>query len=102
MNERRPVRKLGSIIGQLMARRGYAQVLAGQEFQRIIESAVGPKLASSIHVGNLRAGVLQLYAPDSVTLQELNFQKRKILARIQKEFPDGQVSDLRFRIQASP
>ncbi len=100
MSERKPVRKISSLVSQLMARRGYAQVMAGQEFQRVIEAAVGPGLASSVRVGNLRGGVLHLYATDSVSLQELNFAKRKILKRIRSEMPEGNVTDLRFRIQA--
>ena len=97
---KRPVRKIGSLIGQLMARRGYAQGFANDELQRMVEAAAGPAMAGSIRVGNLRSGVLQIYALDSVTLQELNFSKRQILRRIQAELPAGKVTDLRFRILA--
>lgn len=101
MNQSRPVRKIGSLVGQLLSRRGYAQVLAGEEFQRAIEVAIGPQAAATVRVGNLRRGVLDLYAADSVTLQELTFQKRSILRQIQQDLPHTKVTDLRFRIQAS-
>lgn len=83
-----------------MSRRGYAQVFAGEELHRVIATVVGEPLQSAFQVGKLKAGVLQIYASDSVTLQELNFQKRTILRSVQKEFPDSKVTDLRFRIQS--
>ncbi|MFK8113292.1 MAG: DUF721 domain-containing protein [Rubripirellula sp.] len=87
-------------MSQLMSRRGYARGFANEEFQRVIASALGAQLSSAFQVGNLRNGVLQVYASDSVTLQELNFQKRKILKQIQEQLPNDKVTDLRFRIQS--
>ncbi len=100
VQEARPrVRKIGSLVNQLMSRRGYAQAIASEELQATIATSVGSELASSVHVGNLRQGVLQVFVSDSVTLQELNFQKRSILKKIQSELPHSGVIDLRFRIQ---
>ena len=93
-------RRLGSIVNQLMSRRGYASAAAPDELLGTIIAAVDKTLQASIQVGNLRQGVLNIYANDSVTLQELNFQKRVILKRIQTDMPHCQVKDLRFRIQA--
>lgn len=94
------VQKMSSLVSQLMSRRGYAQIAVGEEFQASIGAAVGQQLIAAISVGNVKQGVLQIYASDSVTLQELNFQKRKILKRIQQDLPQSKVTDLRFRIQA--
>ncbi len=95
------VRKISSLVNQLMSRRGYAQSTVTEELQSAIVRAVGSELGTSVQVGNLRQGVLQVYASDSVTLQELNFQKRLILRTIQKELPQSKVTDLRFRLQSS-
>ena len=84
-----------------MSRRGYAQVTSNDELTQLIIDVVGPELGAAISVGNLRGGVLQIYAADSVTLQELNFQKRHILRRLQQSHPGSNVTDLRFRIQSS-
>ena len=94
------VQKIGTLVSQLMSRRGYAQVAATDEFQATIGVAVGGVLGSAISVGNLKKGVLHIYASDSVTLQELNFQKRSILKQIQKDLPQTNVTDLKFRIQS--
>jgi hypothetical protein len=99
LNDKPHVRRIGSLVSQLMSRRGYAQVVANQEFHQVIVGVVGPALQSSFQVGKLRAGVLQLYASDSVTLQELNFHKRNILRRLQADLPANKVTDLRLRIQ---
>ena len=84
-----------------MSRRGYAQVLANDEIYQSLVSETGPEIGDSCSVGKLKAGVLQVYVSDSVTLQELNFRKRGILKRLQKDLPDSKVTDVRFRIQTS-
>ena len=94
------VQKISSLVNQLMSRRGYAQVTVGEEFHAAIGAAVGAQLGEAVSVGNVKKGVLHVFAADSVTLQELNFQKRAILRRIQKDLPQSNVTDLRFRIQS--
>ena len=83
-----------------MSRKGYAQSAANEELLSAITASVGPELKSSVNVGNLRNGTLQVFARDSVTLQELNFQKRAILRKIQNDVPHANILDLRFRIQS--
>ncbi len=94
-------KRLGSLVNQLIARRGYAQVFASESLQATLEAEVGLTLATSVRVGNVRAGVLQIFATDSVTLQELTFRKRAILNRFQADLPDNKINDLRFRVQSS-
>ncbi len=84
-----------------MSRRGYAQVAVNEQLHQLIATVLDESLRSSFQVGNLRGGVLQIFAADSVTLQELNFQKRQILNHIQQEKSFQTITDLRFRIQAS-
>lgn len=95
------IRKIGKLVNQLMSRRGYAQSTANEQLQSVITAQVGEALGSHLRVGNLRAGVLQVFAVDSVTLQELNFHKRAILQTLQRSFPDARVTDLRFKLESS-
>jgi hypothetical protein len=97
--EKPRVRRIGSIVGQLISRRGYAQVSANEAIHQLMVMEVGADIGAGLQVGNLRQGVLHVYASDSVTLQELNFRKRGILKRIQRDLPDNKIKDLRFRIQ---
>ena len=94
------VQRIGTIVNQLISRRGYAQVAVVHEMESTITATLDESIRGSIRVGNLKRGVLEVYAGDSVTLQELNFQKRSILRKIEKEHPQSNVTDLRFRIQA--
>ena len=94
------IRKIGSLVSQLMSRRGYAQGAASDHLQAVIAGSVGTTLGSSVQVGNLKKGVLHIFVSDSVSLQELNFQKRSILRTVQRALPDAEITDLKFRIQA--
>jgi hypothetical protein len=82
-----------------MSRKGYAQATVNDELQRSVSESVGELLANNIQVGKLNRGVLQLYATDSVAMQELIFQKRKILAGIQTKMPQTKITDLKFKVQ---
>jgi predicted nucleic acid-binding Zn ribbon protein len=92
------VQSIGSLVSELISRRGYAQIAATSRFHEAISKAVGPNLAAVVTVGKLNRGVLKVFADDSVTIQELTFQKRAILKSIQDELPDANVTDLRFAV----
>ncbi len=100
-DEKPRVRRIGSLISQLMSRKGYARSGVNEHLAETIVTAVGEPLAASCKIGNLRAGVLQVFVTDSATLQELNFQKRAILRQFAKDIAGNKVTDIRFRIQAS-
>jgi len=100
VSEDKHPKKIGSLLSQLMSRRGYAQIFASDALQAALEAEVGVTLASSVRVGKVRAGVLQIFATDSVTLQELTFRKRAILKRLQADLPENKINDVRFRIQS--
>lgn len=92
-------RRIGTIVSQLMSRRGYASVASDNALTDSIAASVGPALAGSITVGKLSRGVLHIYAVDSVVMQELTFQKRKILKALNKDHPQATITDIRFRLQ---
>ncbi len=94
-------RPLGSLVNQLLSRRGYAQVMAGQELQSVLEAEVGQQLAGSVRVGNLKRGILHIYLTDAVTHQELQFRKRALLSRFQAAMPASRITDIRFHVSAS-
>lgn len=98
MKKRSP-RKIGAIIGQLMARRGYAQVQASEEMDRVLQQVVGPALAQSCRCGNVRRGTLDVTVSDSVASQELSFQKRAIVKAMQQEYPNSGIKAVRFSVR---
>jgi hypothetical protein len=46
-------KRIGALISQLMARRGYAQVFAAEGLQAVLEAEVGPAIATAVKVGNI-------------------------------------------------
>ena len=97
----RQIQSIGSLVSQLISRRGYAQSVANDHFTQAIASVVGNDLVAEVTVGKLNRGVLKIFAGDSVTIQELTFQKRQILAALNQRVPDANVNDLRFAVQKS-
>ncbi|MEM6978872.1 MAG: DUF721 domain-containing protein [Planctomycetota bacterium] len=91
-------RRIGSIVAQLMSRRGYASVAADQALLETVSTIVGPTLADSIRIGKLRRGVLQIHAADSVVIQELTFYKQKMVDRLRHEYPQARLTDVRFKV----
>ncbi|OYP34938.1 DUF721 domain-containing protein [Rhodopirellula sp. MGV] len=96
--EKKGAQRIGNLVSQLMSRRGYAQSAVNDEFLAAITAAVGQGIANEITVGKLNRGVLKVFASDSVTIQELTFQKRMILRRIQSTMPQAKVTDIRFAV----
>ena len=95
---KRNVQSIGALVSQLISRRGYAQIAATDKYREAITAAVGKEMADEVTVGKLNRGVLKLFAKDSVTIQELTFQKRSIISRITKEMPDAKITDIRFAV----
>jgi hypothetical protein len=95
-------RRIGSIINQLMARRGYAQVESASVMEASVAKVVSPVLLKSMRVGAVKRGVLQIFANDSSAMQELTFLKRKILKTVQLDHPSAKITDVRFRVATNP
>lgn len=95
---RKEPERIGEVLSRLMARRGYARVLACQDYQVAWAHAVGVVLARHSRTGNLRRGVLDVIVRDSTVLQELSFQRKEILFRLCQQLADQSIGELRFRI----
>ncbi len=91
---------IGSVIRNLMARRGYGQTQAIDELLHHWRQAVGPTLANSTRPGNVSRGVLQVWVADSPSLQELSMCKRQVLQALQTAMPQAGFVDLRPKIGA--
>ena len=94
---RRP-KKPADILGRLMARKGYGQTESANEMEEVWNQTVGPKWQTKTKIGNVSRGVLEVFVVSSVVNQQMGFQKRKILAEIQKRLPQNKIKDLHFRI----
>jgi predicted nucleic acid-binding Zn ribbon protein len=84
----------------LITLRGYGRVQATADFAAAWQDAAGPSLARHTRPGRLVRGQLEITVTNSAVLQELTYQKQRILAELEEHVPDARIRDLRFRIGA--
>jgi predicted nucleic acid-binding Zn ribbon protein len=94
----RQPKPVAEVIAQLIQRRGYAQVRTGGQWNEAWAAAAGERFAAVTEVGQLRRGVLEITAANSLVMQELGFEKERILAELQTALPDAGIKQLRFRV----
>jgi len=94
----RKPKTIGNILAQLITARGYGRIQADANFADAWQTAVGPALAKYTLPGRLRRGVLEVTVSNSMTVQELTYQKPQLLTKLQTVLPDTRIRDLRFRI----
>jgi predicted nucleic acid-binding Zn ribbon protein len=94
----RKPKTIGDVLAQLITARGYGRVQANEDFTTAWQAAVGETIARYTRPGRLRRGVLEVTVSNSMMVQELTFQKQQLIAKLQCEFPDARIRDLRFRI----
>jgi predicted nucleic acid-binding Zn ribbon protein len=91
---------IGSVLADLMARRGFARVRAAEAYEAAWREAAGPLLAGHSRLGALKAGKLDVIVANSALMQELTFQKAELLGTLQRLLPDEGIRDLRIRAGA--
>ena len=91
-------KKIGDIVANLLARRGFAQIEVTEQYQQTWQEIVGNVLAPLSRPGNLKRGVLEITVANSTAMQELTFRKRQLMSEWSKRLPDHPIKDLRFRV----
>ena len=86
------------LINQLMARKGYGQTNKAAGLQQFWQDAVGESLAGKSQAGAIKGKRLEVTVENSSVMQELTFQKRKILKKLQASLNNDGLSDLRFKV----
>ncbi|MCA9197310.1 MAG: DUF721 domain-containing protein [Pirellulaceae bacterium] len=94
---KRDPQKLGDIVSQLMARRGYSQVSSIDELRSAWIRVAGP-LANDSLPGNIKRGVLEIVVRSSVMVQELTFRKKQLLSQLIQQVPGEKIKDIRFKV----
>ncbi|MEQ8791143.1 MAG: DUF721 domain-containing protein [Pirellulaceae bacterium] len=98
--EPRGPRPIADIVNQLLARRGYARIQSISACEEAWKEAAGAHLAPHTRPGNIRRGVLEITVRNSTVLQELTFQKKPLLKKLQSLVADENIRDLKFRVGA--
>ena len=94
--------KTGSqIINQLFAKKGYNQTSSTASVDKRWQQVVGDSLGTRSKPGILRRGVLEIIVQNSSVMQELVFQKSKILKKFKADKETSEIVDLKFKIGAT-
>lgn len=94
---RRDPKRLADIVPQLLARHGYNRLLAHDQLQDAWEKAAG-SLHRLARPGVVRNGILEIIVKNSAVVQELTFQKRKLLQTFNEQAANLKIKDLRFTV----
>lgn len=89
--------QLSEIISRLFAARGWGRQQERLRFEQAWKDAVGAQYAPLSRINGLRRHVLEVEVKGAVVVQELSFNKRKILAQLRTLLPGTTISDIRFR-----
>lgn len=89
--------KIGDVLTDLLAQRGYAQVAAHEALQQGWSQVVG-KLDKFTRVTEVRRGTLYVMVTNSVVMQELTFRKQQLTQAMATELPEYKINAIRFRV----
>ena len=89
---------IGRLVSRLMARAGYDREQGAAALAAAWAEAVPAALRDASRPGLVRRGVLEVFVSHSAHVQELAFEKRAIVARLQSLVPDAGITDLRGRL----
>jgi predicted nucleic acid-binding Zn ribbon protein len=89
---------IGNIVAELLARRGYGRLQAADGFATAWRQAAGDGLAARSRAGQVRRGVLEVWVENSTLVQEMSFEKSRLLKIICQLLPDEKIRDLKFRV----
>jgi hypothetical protein len=91
-------RRIGEILPELIARRGYARVQSSEAYEAAWREAAGPLAAGYTRLGAVRRGTLEVTVANSTLIQELTFQKAALLSSLARLLPEQGIKNLRFRL----
>jgi hypothetical protein len=91
-------KKIGDLLGRVLAQRGCTQLTAQIELEQCWKTAAGQAVAGRTKVGAMRRGTLEILVDNSALLMELEgFHKQELLERMQGLVKHSGIRSLRFR-----
>lgn len=96
----RPPQRMADVLSSLLSRRGYGRVLSTSSLEATWQGVIGERFAGETRCGNVKRGVLEVTVQSAVVLQELTFEKKRLLSKLQTAAPDQKIKDLRFKVGA--
>jgi predicted nucleic acid-binding Zn ribbon protein len=89
---------VGSLLGQVLDELGLEVASHAFRISELWSDAVGAEVAAHSRPVGLRGGVLEVSVDSSVWCQQLQMQRREILAALSERMGSDSPRDLRFRL----
>ena len=89
--------KIGDVLTDLLAQRGYAQVATHEALRKGWSAVVG-NLEKFTRVADVKRGTLHVIVTNSVVMQELTFRQQELTLAVSEQLPDHKIKEIRFRI----
>jgi hypothetical protein len=94
----RPAKTIGSVMGQLLAKKGYGQVQSAKSCATAWQEAVGIRFEKDTCCGPIRRGILEITVRNSLVLQELTFLKTQLVKELASLAPQHKITGLKFKV----
>jgi predicted nucleic acid-binding Zn ribbon protein len=94
----RPAKTIGSVMGQLLVKKGYGQVQAAKSCESAWQEALGSRFQKETRCGSVRGGILEITVSNSLVLQELTFIKSQLVEQLATLVPEQKITGLRFKV----
>jgi predicted nucleic acid-binding Zn ribbon protein len=91
-------RRIGDVLAQLIARRGYAREQSTAAWESAWQRIAGQQLANQTRAGSVRRGTLEVTVANNLLAQELGFQKEDFIKRLNDLAPGEPITGIRFRV----
>lgn len=92
--------KLGDVLSELFALRGYGRVKANQQLEQIWETTVDEHISQQTKVIGLKNGILHIGVTNSALISELSaFLKVEYLEKLQSEQSHLNIKDIKFKLR---
>jgi len=99
--ERDP-RRLGSVLSELFALRGYGRRETNDQLQQAWRNAAGETVARQTRVLEIKRGTLHVAVAHSPLLAELTgFYRRPLVAKLAQLAPELRIKDVKFRLDGN-
>lgn len=89
---------LKRLVGKIVTDRGIAAQLSSQEVADAWQSLTHARWPNRTRVAGVNRGKLEVIVRDSITNQELTFEKSQLLHQLKQLLPDAKIQSLVFKI----
>jgi predicted nucleic acid-binding Zn ribbon protein len=90
--------RIGDVLAELMARRGYARERSAGACAQAWREAAGPSVAECSRATQIRRGVLEVLVTHSTLVQEIVYQKAELIKKLAVLLPQENIRDLKLRV----